>query len=185
MRIVEALPSTNFERPSADQLRGLARIVFGHYPKIEPCSEREFALAFQAIGLMWRLPAPDTRQYFRSHVDSANDLLQRLGLGDIEIEGNAVLAAIVAHGDIKFRLANRAIGQMLEIGLSPLSGLPCSTPNAWRAVLATGRLLSPTPPSAAARGLDATGREVPRPRIYEEEPGGAMREVAMPHGEFR
>ena len=185
MRIVQSLPTTNFERPNAEQLRALARIAFAAFPRIEPCSEREFERAFLAVGHLWRLPAPDRTRYFHLHVSAAADVLRRLGLDDIEVPGNSVLAACISHGDVPIRFADRGVGQSLEVGLSALSCAPCRTPNRWKAILSGAPLLSSVPPSNMTLDRDDRGEPLPRPKVFEQDGAGVMREVEMRDGFIR
>jgi hypothetical protein len=91
------------------------------------------------------VPVPEAtrhRAVSTGAVSQAHDVLQRLGL--CAVEGPAVLAAILAHGDIPWRAHNQRAGQPLEVGIDPYSGTRCS--NRWRAVLA-GEPLLPALPS--------------------------------------
>ena len=171
MKITYILPSTNFVRPSDVQLGELMTIALAANPYLaEHASETrdfkaQFRRAFIAIGYMWRTE-PDPRRYFHAHVDSINDLLEaRFDVVD-PVDGPAVMAAIVAHGDVKYISANSRIGQLLEIGLNVSTGQPCGTPNAWEAVLATGGLLEPLPPRGFVKKLEAD--RAPRPHFYRD-----------------
>ena len=58
--------ANSFQEPSDAELRQLARLVWGSFPWLTPCSEREFRDAFMAIGRhMRRLPAPDKSKYLQ------------------------------------------------------------------------------------------------------------------------
>lgn len=168
MRITTLLPSTGFERPTGAELRALLKIVRTEH-ELPPIGEGEFARAFWAVGFQFRLAEPDTSLHFQSHVDHCNNLLSRYNHG--ETDGAAVLAAIVAHSDIPYRLADRAKGQLLEIGMNPFSGIGCA--NTWRAVLAGQPPMTPLPPKPIPlRPVNS----VPRPRFYQEDGNGRMNE---------
>lgn len=87
------------------------------------------------------------------------------------MSGPALLAAIIAHNDIPYRLANLAVGQLLEVGLDRYSGSQCM--NAWRDVLAGRPLIAPLPPTTVRQHV----YPVATPRIYRQEPSGEMREL--------
>ena len=157
------LPSTGFERPSADQLRELLKRVRAEH-ELPPISESAFGRAMWATGFQFRLAEPDTSIHFYAHVDHCNNFLLQYNHG--EVDGGAVLAAIVAHSDIPYRLADRGKGQLLEVGLNPYSGIRCT--NRWRDVLAGQPLMTPLPPKAIPR---RPANSVPRPKFYQEENG--------------
>lgn len=166
MRIVTILPDTGYEQPTDDELRRLLTIVVAGHPWIGEPRAAEFKRAFYATGFQWRLHAPDRSRAFFSVVDSLNDFLE--GRGMPAVEGDAAFAAIIAAGDICWRAPNSKIGQLLEIGLSRYSGLPCR--NAWRDVLSgKATLLAPVPPSTTGR--DNLGRPVPEVAFFREDRG--------------
>jgi hypothetical protein len=161
------LPSTGFESPDADELGKLARIVHAADPAFpdfsEPDAIDEFARAFVAAGYFFRLPAPCTTRYFASILDDANVFLTTR-LRWQAIGGRAFLAAIVAASDVPWRRAEPAIGQLLEVGLDPFSGL--RTRNRWRGLIdGTANLIAPTPPPPALRRTLAEQNSV---RVFEQ-----------------
>lgn len=82
---------------------------------------------------------------FFSHVDDVNAALRRRWGMSSSVDARAVLAAIIAHNDVPYRLSDNRLGQPLEVGLNPFSGdARCS--NAWRDVLAGRPLKAPLPP---------------------------------------
>jgi hypothetical protein len=140
--VTVSVAQTGFQRPTAEQLLALSEIVWREHAWLDQCSEAAFERAFLGVGYMYRLDEPSRKLAFYSHVDNCNDVLQRLGLR--AVEGAAVLAAILAHGDIPWRAHNPRRGQMLEVALAPFTGRKCN--NRWRAVL-TGEPLLPSLPS--------------------------------------
>jgi hypothetical protein len=171
MRITTLLPSTGFERPTADELRELLRRVRSEYEWLPAIPEDRFARSMWATGFMYRTAEPDASVYFNAHVDSCCNLLAQYGHRD-DCDGNSVFASIIAHADVTFRLANGK-GQLLEAGLSRYTGAKCS--NAWRGVLAGQPLLEPLPPKGIAR---RPADSISRPKFYEEGSDGIMREFS-------
>jgi hypothetical protein len=168
MRITTMLPSTGFERPSADELRELLRRVRAEH-ELPAISESEFARAFWATGFQFRLAEPDASLHFYTHVGHCNDFLAQYRYG--EIDGAAALAAVIAHSDFPYRLADRGKGQLLEIGMNPYSGAKCT--NAWRGVLRGEPLREPLPPKGIAR---RPADSIPKPKFYQEGIDGKMSE---------
>ena len=116
--------ANSFQEPSDAELRQLARLVWGSFPWLTPCSEREFRDAFMAIGRhMRRLPAPDKSKYFYSHVADVGAAIE--ADGGRASDGSAVFAGVIAWG-LPVRLANPKLGVLLEVGMSPHTGTPLS-----------------------------------------------------------
>jgi hypothetical protein len=152
-------PATNFERPDPEQLKALRRVVLSAHPWLNESDDRAFASAFVACGYLFRTPAPVTNRLFSHHVDEANDLLR--ALVKPSTDGVAFLCACLAHGDVPWRQASSQHGQLLEVGLDPYAGRPCSTPNRWRAILSgEADLLAPVGPVSVAE------LALPRARYY-------------------
>ncbi len=199
--ITTALPSTGFEQPSGREVLALLKIVLGAYPNLRGEAETrdfntefgrtffaagydnlgasaardfemEFARAFIAVGFAYRTPQPSTSRYFHSFVEDANGLLRTYWSAKA-VSGTALLAAIIAHGDVAWRPANRAVGQLLEVGLDPYSGIRCS--NAWKGVLEGRPLKAPLAPRRMFRDMAA-----PSPmRVFRQErPGEAFVDVS-------
>jgi hypothetical protein len=154
-----------FVEPSDAELRRLARLVWDAFPWLTPCSERELRDAFMAIGRhMRRLPAPDKSKYFYSHVADVNAAIE--ADGGRASDGSAVFASVIAWG-LPVRLANPKLGVLLEVGMSPHTGTPLR--DEWKKLLASGSsLLSVVAPSPIAAGRDATGRDLPTPKVFIE-----------------
>ena len=169
MRITTLLPATGFERPSADQLRELLRIVRAEYEWIPTIEDAEFSRAFFAVGLQYKLSEPDKVHHFSWHVDNCCNFLSQIGRADVD--GNAVFASVVAHSDFDFRLANPAKGQLLTLAMDPYTGAKCT--NSWKAVLAGRPLREPLPPKPIPR---RPVESMSRPRFYEEGVDGKVRE---------
>ncbi len=140
-------------------------------PLSTPEFEAEFGRAFVAVGYAFRLSEPSTARYFHSFVEDAN-ALQREYWRAHAVSGSALLAAIIGHGDVPWRPVNQAVGQLLEVGLDPYSGIRCS--NAWRGILEGRPLRSPLPPRRIFRE-----QAMPSPmRVFRQErPGDAWADV--------
>ena len=165
-----------FEAPTERQFKQLMSIVCAAHPPTRKFADetedadRELWHAFAAIGYLWRLDAPDTSRYFQSHVDDVNSVLKSRWMAR-QVDGRAVMAAIIAHNDIPYRPADRKVGQPLEVALDPHAGFKCS--NAWRAVLQGAPIRSPLPPREIFRQSAA-----PSPiRVFQENRFGQFQQV--------
>jgi hypothetical protein len=147
--ITTALPATGFVCPTDAELRTLLKMVLGAHAGLREHAEAtegfeaEFGRAFVAVGYAWRTVEPVTTRYFSALVDDANQLLREHWRASA-VSGAAFLAAVIAHGDIPWRPAERSVGQLLEVGLNPDSGLRCG--NVWRQIVAGRALRSPLAP---------------------------------------
>jgi hypothetical protein len=154
--VTVSVPSNGFVRPTVQELQTLADRVYDEHEWLDPCCGDSFARAFVAIGCMYRLAEPSRKLAFSSHVENVGDVLGRMGMRGVP--GNAVLAAIIGHGDIAWRAQDLRVGQLLEVALDPYVGRKCN--NRWRAVLQGEPLLPSLPP----RTLPG-GPSVPLPRF--------------------
>lgn len=163
MRIVQGLPATGLIMPTDDEATRLMKIVAAAHPSLAGVDLFEFRRAFWAQGQCFRTPAPVSKRYFHAHVDDACELLERHGAK--QIGGTAFLAACIGAGDVPWQAADPSVGALLELGLNPHNGRPCS--NVWLQIL-TGEasLLKPTTPRWAAPLLEAD--RAPRPRFFRE-----------------
>ena len=93
------IPSNGFEAAFDAELRTLQELVCSEYDLLTPCSDGAFERAFVAIGTMNRLSAPDRNISFHTHVDNVAEVAGQLGFIGA-IPGNAVLLAVIAHGDV-------------------------------------------------------------------------------------
>ena len=156
--------------PTDDELGKLLDIVAAAYPGEFRHNLEEFRRAFFACGRLGRLPEPSTDRYFISSVDDANEILRARRLKSIE--GDMLLAATIAWGDLKWRAADKATGQSLEVSLArPNTGSP-AIPR-WREILKGVPLQAPLPP----RGMRGASYATPNVKIYRESADGAMREA--------
>jgi hypothetical protein len=157
---------TGVAMPTDAQLTKLLAIVTEavDFPGLEgePSPEvlDEFKRAFFAVGRLGRLAEPDAGRYFSSSVDDANLVIlksHRLS----EIEGDVLLAAALAWGDVAWRKSDKSIGQLQEIALArPNQGSPAKP--IWRDIL-TGKA-SVLPPMSP-RGMRNPSSSYPEPRI--------------------
>jgi hypothetical protein len=142
--VTEFNARTGFEEPpTTDIYPRLQEIVEAVEPSLRgKVHVDEFRRAFIALGYMFRTAAPRSDLYFSSHVEAVNAILTRWGAGSTT--GEAVFAALRAHGDIPWRRPDRSVGQLLEAGLNPHSGIKCS--NRWKEILNGAPLLAPVAP---------------------------------------
>jgi hypothetical protein len=176
--ISTTLPATGFVCPTDDdELRTLIRMVLGahehlrEYAEATEDFEQQFGRAFVAVGYAFRTVEPVTNRYFQALVDDANELLQRYWRAPA-VSGPAFLTACWAHGDIPIRPAKRSLGQLLEIGLDPDSGLRCG--NFWRQILAGRPLRAPLAPRRFLQEMNMPSTV----SYFQQGWDGRMREVA-------
>ena len=157
------------DMPTDDELERLYAIVVAKHPwlNLEREAKRtehgdrdfmgEFRNALYAIARM-RRSEPGGDRYWASMVDDANGVLRSHRLG--EVEGDALLCAAIAHGDVAWRRADASLGQLLEVGLAPLhQGKPAAS--RWRQILNGEPLLPPMSP----RGMRNPESSYPAPRV--------------------
>jgi hypothetical protein len=170
IQIRECLPDTGFVLPTDAQVEALLKIVLAANPPIKSFAAQtsdfgnQFQRAFCGVGFAFRTGAPDKAHFFHWHLDRLNDLL-RSKFDVLPVSGYALLAGVIAHNDVCYRLANPAAGQLLEIGVAWTFGRPLTTPNGWRGLLDGGNLVAPVAP----RGLDheRSPYPVPIPRFFQ------------------
>jgi hypothetical protein len=165
------------DMPTADELDSLYRIVVAAHPglKLERETTRfeyernhldEFKRAFLAVGRLGRLTEPSPDRHFHAVVDDANRVLSARRLSDVE--GDSVMVAILAWGDVQHRAADAALGQLTEVAIAKINQGTPAVPR-WREIL-TGKanLLAPLPP----RGQGASPSSYPTPRVRIRYPDG-------------
>jgi hypothetical protein len=154
VKIISPAPSNGeFVMPTSDELARLREIVFAKYPSLRPQFSRKweadderqyvegFTNSFLALGYIDRAEIVDTKHYLLHWQENAAEILRAMGKAG-RIDG--FLVAAIGHGDIPYRLPDANKGIVAELGLHHYgSGRRCK--NAWRAVLATGRVLAPAP----------------------------------------
>jgi hypothetical protein len=170
------------DMPTADELDSLYKIVIAAHPdlKLERETTRfeyernhldEFKRAFLAVGRLGRLTEPSPDRHFHAVVDDANRVLSARRLSDVE--GDAVMVAILAWGDVQHRPADAAFGQLTEVAIAKINqGTPARA--RWREVLNGAPLQPPLPP----RGQRAPSYPTRPVRILEEGADGAMHGIA-------
>jgi hypothetical protein len=146
------------DTPSDAQLKQLLALVEREHPGLIESSpnpyysrnvDAEFKAAFYAVGSITRLSEPTSKVSFATHVDRINGLLRRRG--HTEVEGDVVLAALVAWGDVDYRLQDLRYGQTAECALDPLHNTGRAPSPVWREILAGSKpLRKALPPRAVA-----------------------------------
>ena len=172
MRIITLEMDTGYLHPHAEALSELLRIVQGN-PWVDLSAVREgpFGRAMQFVGHCFRLDQPTAKYYLSGWVDHCNAYLDRCGLL-ADVEGDALLAAVIAQSDVPYRLADFGrYGQPVELGIDMYVGR--KTSNAWR-LLKTTPLRAPSP-SRYAVELPEGRPPIPRPKVFRD---GMATEVA-------
>jgi hypothetical protein len=153
---------SNFQRPTEKELRRLAAVVVGKYPKLgarkslrgllddefDDDFRNGFAWAFERLGFIGRAEKPDTRRYIEHWLNDCKDWLalhRPYHCGDIS---GAFMCAAIAHGDVPYIVGDMSRGVVWSVGLTNFGGTLAS--DAWKRVLA-GELLAPTLPVMPAR----------------------------------
>jgi hypothetical protein len=96
--------------------------------------EDEFKRAFFGVGSITRLSEPTQKIAFSTHVDRLNVLLQRRG--HTSVEGDVVMAALIAWGDVDYRFQDLRYGQTAECSLDPHHNTGRPPSPVWREILA-------------------------------------------------
>jgi hypothetical protein len=153
---IEAQRFLGVDMPNDAELERLYEIVVKNHPWLNlerPATRRsdigdrpfmaEFRNALFVAALRGRLAEPSDDRYWASMVDDANATLRAHRLSGVE--GDALLAACLAIGDVHWRRADPALGQLLEVGLArPNQGTPARP--RWREILSGAALLPPLSP---------------------------------------
>jgi hypothetical protein len=162
--------------PTDIELAKLLDIVVAAHPGDFRDNLEEFRRAFYSVGRLGRLPEPSADRYFMSTVDDANEILRAHRLQTIE--GDMLLCAAIAWGDVLWRAPDTAMGGQLEISLAKLhSGSPAKPK--WREILAgKANLLAPLPP----RSAHASSSTYPVPRMTIRYGDGREVDPAAPLG---
>jgi hypothetical protein len=172
MKVIELPMDTGYLRPHAEAMAELLRIVQANeWIDLRAVKQGPFGRAMEFVGRCFRLDQPSTKYYLSGWVDYANDYMDRCGLF-ADIDGDSLLAAVIAASDVPYRLPDGRYGQVAELALDRFSGK--KTTNAWR--LLKGSPLRPPLAPRLALKLPA-GRVIPRPRVFQEDSAGVMREV--------
>jgi hypothetical protein len=129
----------------------------------------EFKRAFFGVGSITRLSEPTSKITFETHCDRLNGLLRRHR--HTEVEGDVILAAVIAWGDCDYRLPDPRFGQLAECSLDPLHNSGRAPSPVWREVLA-GR--APLRQALSPRGLVRSAQPLPQVKIFQENAAGRM-----------
>jgi hypothetical protein len=126
--------------PTDDQLRKLLALVRTAHPRFtsdDPDFFDCFRSAFIWLANVRRTEKPNTKYYLTHWSDTAEGWLTRRGIPKAD-PSRALLAAVIAHGDIPFVLPVPADGVVGAIGVSSDETIGRSPNEAWRDVL-TGK----------------------------------------------
>ena len=176
------------DMPTDDELDKLYKIVTAAHPDLNLAREQgrfdisarnhmaEFKAAFFGVGRLGRLSEPDSSRYFHAIVGNVNDILQGRRLA--EVDGDAVMCAVLAWGDVVHRPADAALGQMVGVGLARIGqGTPARP--MWRTILGGEANLLP---SLQPRNARASSSLYPEPRVRIRYGNGREVDPAAPMG---
>ena len=136
-------PAETLVPPTDEELARLRDIVCGLRPELDLRRDpdlrhldhdREFRLAFRAVGMMGRRSGVDHGKAVSYWADYARNLLQDCGVR-AEMPGSVVMAAALAHGDVPH--ARNALG-LTWANSGTRAG------DAWRGVMVRGALRRPS-----------------------------------------
>jgi hypothetical protein len=165
-------PVSSFTMPSPAELSQLRDIVFAKYPRLNVTEGmvfrgdneaneaeyfKQFCASFRALGAMHRTERPDKKHYISFWMDLASDWLKTVR-DSTSISGLPFIAAVLAHGDICYS-GLFVDGATFEVGLNAYRmGKPPG--DAWKKVLATGRIVPMIAPLASKNYAIPTFRVV-------------------------
>jgi hypothetical protein len=150
-----------FVMPSQEEFRRLRDIVFAKFPKLNVTEGlvfrgdaeqneqeyfKQFCASFRALGALHRTEKPDRKRYVSYWIDACEDLLKAVG-NSTSISGLPFIAAVLAHGDISYS-GLFTEGCVFEVGLNAYR-MGRAPRDAWKQVLATGRILQMVLPPAS------------------------------------
>lgn len=136
--------------PSDGELEKLLDIVECAYPKLRPSFDGKFAdmkrqdhvagfkQAFHWLACVGRQDKLDTTRALSWWVDHAETWLRENGTSSPSVNGNALVVAVLAWGDISFASLDRFPFD-LAFGVSAYGGARPTSPT-WRHVLDTGKI---------------------------------------------
>ena len=145
VRIVPKPPSSSLVMPSDAELHKLVEIVYRARPDLDLRRDpdqrhlrhdHEFAVTFHMLGALGRTEQVDHGKALSYWCQVVRESLSDYYGITVEVPGNILLAAALAHGDVPY--GRNAMGlRWFE------AGRPAT--DAWRTVLKTGQLLKPSP----------------------------------------
>jgi hypothetical protein len=184
----EAKRWVGVDMPDSDELAKLYTIVVSAYPDLSLAREMkrtdfgsrdfmdEFRRAFFGVGRFGRLAEPSSERYYHSVVDDVNQLLE--ARRHKEVEGDAIMVACLAWGDVTHRRADRSLGQLTEVGLARIGQGVAAKPM-WRKILSGEASLVPSLPP---RNVRASSSTYPEPRVRIRYGDGREVDPAAPLG---
>jgi hypothetical protein len=179
-------PVSSFVMPTPEELRALYRIAVAANPYGAPKGDwsekgwsdsdltekfqKEFRAAFLVVNSMKRLNEPNHKRFAYDIVFDCERWLKAYGV-HAEI-GRCFHLAVLASGDIPYQNQNGSIGAVLEYGLASKEheGGRIAT-DAWRRVLATGKVLQAFVPAGSRQ---PAGRGIPKPVRVTDEYGNEL-----------
>ena len=158
----------SIEMPNNEEMAGLLRIALAAYPSRKPAGYdsdgfvcvrflREFGKAFREVSAMERGEAPNPKWSISHWHNKASDACRLRG-DCTEVDPAAFFYAVLASGDIPWQAPDPSLGAVLSYGLIDWGGKRAT--DAWRTVLATGKIKPPTKPAVSNSTYSHSGVEV-------------------------
>ena len=152
---VTLAPLRKVSLPSDDEFEKLIGIVLERWPMLHAAGEDwhrfivQFRAAFRRVRYLSRQSKLDTLRGLGWWTDEAAQWLRDHPPSVVSISGNAFTAAVLAQGNVAHTVGHNYPFD-LSFGLL-FAGGEVASEDQWREVLATGRLLEPSPsPYSAA-----------------------------------
>jgi hypothetical protein len=154
VRIVPLLHERTDGMPTLKEMERLFTIVKSHSPWPQALNDRfdehrpfrAFSSAFRWLQNVGRTERPNGRVALSFWADTCRLWLRARNSVGSDLDGNALILAVFASGDIVYTPADPARGWTWEFGLVEYGGRPASA-DGWRRVLSTGNVLSPSSPA--------------------------------------
>ena len=147
---VTLAPLRKVSLPSDDQFERLIGLVLARWPQLRPRAGEDwhgfvvqFRAAFRRVRYLGRQSKLDTLRGLGWWTDDCCSWLRDHPPSVVSISGNAFTAAILAQGNVAHTVGDN-YPYDLAFGLL-FAGGEVASEDQWREVLATGRLLEPSP----------------------------------------
>lgn len=152
IRVVELLTETS-ALPTHAEMKKLFATVRNFSPgklddKYDPDKPfRGFCAAFRWLANQGRTELPNKKYAISYWLDCCHTWLRQRDVIANDVGGNELVLAVLAAGDVCYVRGDLSVGCVWELGLHEYykRGRPAS--DAWRNVMATGNVLTPTRPA--------------------------------------
>jgi hypothetical protein len=154
LRIVQLNNEVTAGLPDLKQTEKLFAIVKPHSPWPQTLHDkfdefrplRAFSSAFRWVQNVGRTERPNGKFALNFWCDTCRLWLRSRNSVGSDLDANALVLACLAAGDVVYTPANPALGHVWELGLVEFGGKPANT-DAWRAVMTSGTILTPSQPA--------------------------------------